>query len=88
MKNPMTVKLSRSWASAAFWFGVVGILFAVSRAEQVLFLSMRILPLLWILSLALYVVLQVLQFRSRHYTIVSKKHSYDERDKYLPGRKR
>ncbi len=88
MKNPMTVKLSRSWASAAFWFAIVGVLLTVSRAEGVLFLSMRILPLLWALSMVLYIVLQIFQFRTRHYTVVRTKHSHDARDKYLPGKKR
>ena len=88
IRNPITKKLSSSWSMAAFWFGIVGVMLTVSRAEGIQFLSMRILWVVWGLALAAYVFFQVLQFRRRHYTVVEKQKSTSELDRYLPKKKR
>lgn len=87
-KNPITRTLSKSWPLASFWFGFVALILTVSRVETIQFLSMRILWALWLVFLLLYVLLQFIQFQRRHYTVVKQAHVVDERDKYLPTRKR
>lgn len=86
--NPVTKKLSRSWAMAALWFGVVGLVLAVSRVEQIQFIAMRFLWVLWAGFLIAYVVLQVRIFRARHYQVLPRETVVDPRDAYLPGKKR
>ncbi len=86
--SPMTKSLSRSWSSASLWFGLSGLIFAVSRVETIQFLSMRLLWALWVLVLALYLVFQIIQFRRRHYTVMERIQIVDEREKYLPRKKR
>jgi hypothetical protein len=80
--------LSSSWSSALFWFGVVGLVLTVSRVEMIQFLSMRLLWAFFALSLALYILIQMMQFRRRYYSVVQQAHVIDERDKYLPRQKR
>ena len=89
LKNPVTRKLSRSWPSAAMWFGVLGILFVVSRVETVGYLSMRFLWVLWIVAFIMYLWIQWKLFRMRHYTLAQKEPlPQDPRDTYLPKKKR
>lgn len=87
VKNPMTKNLSRSWSSAAFWFGIVGAVLVASRVEMIQFMAMRLLWALWLLCLALYVFMQFVQFRRKHYTVLQRTQVVDERDKYLPKSK-
>ncbi|MDO8648958.1 MAG: hypothetical protein Q7R81_04210 [Candidatus Peregrinibacteria bacterium] len=86
MTNTVTKKLTRSWAGAAFWFGAIALLLVVSRAEQIQFLSMRILWFVWALALLLYGIFQWKNFRMRHYQVLPRETSYDPREKYLPGK--
>jgi len=88
LENPVTRKLSRSWSSACFWFGMIGLLLVVCRVEQIQFLSMRFLWVLWVLCFALYAFFQVRQYRARHYKILPRVKHVDPRDRYLPGGKR
>ena len=87
-KNLMTKTLSAGWSSAIFWFGVIGLVLVISRVETIQFFSMRSLWALWVLCIALYVSFQVLSFRRRHYTVMERTNVTDEREKYLPKRKR
>lgn len=87
LKNPITKNLSRSWSSAAFWFGIVGIVFVASRVEMIQFLAMRAMWALWVLALGLYGFFQFAQFRRRHYTVMQRTQVVDEREKYLPKAK-
>ena len=87
LKNPLTKNLTKSWSSAAFWFGLVGIFFVLSRVEMIQFLSMRALWALWVLCIGLYIFFQFIQFRRRHYTVMQRTQVIDERDKYLPKSK-
>lgn len=88
MGNPVLKKLSRSWPSAAFWFGVTGIVFVVSRVEGIGFLAMRLLWVLWGIALALYLGMQVRIFKMRYYEKLPTEVSDDPRDRYLPHRKK
>lgn len=81
-------KLTRSWASAAFWFGVTGLVMVVARAEQIQYLSMRFLWVLWALLLLLYLCLQVRLWRARYYEVVPSVITEDPRGKYLPRQKK
>lgn len=85
--NPITKKLSRSWSSVCFWFGVSGAVLVVSRVEQIQFFAMRFLWVLWFVGVLLFVYFQVKNFRARHYQVLPHAHQEDPRDRYLPGRK-
>ena len=86
--NPMTKLLTKSWPTAAFWFGITGVVFVISREATIQFVSMRVLWVVWGLLAVLYASIQLLSFRRRHYTVVKSRRVVDERDKYLPSRKR
>lgn len=86
--NPLTRKLSASWASVAFWFGLVGVVLVVARVEDIQFLAMRFLWVLWAVLLLAYVFLQARVWRARHYEILPTETRHDPRDAYLPRGKR
>ncbi|TSC57431.1 MAG: hypothetical protein Greene041619_1163 [Candidatus Peregrinibacteria bacterium Greene0416_19] len=88
LTNPVSKKLSRSWSSATFWFGVTGIVMVVSRVEGIQFLAMRFLWVLWFAALLLYAVLQIRLFRTRFYEVLPQAEAVDPREKYLPKRKK
>lgn len=88
LNNPVLKRLSRSWPSACLWFGVVGIVLAVSRVEQVQFVSMRLWWVIWGLCALTYVVFQVFSFKNRYYATIPTQVSEDIRDKYLPRKKK
>jgi hypothetical protein len=87
LKNPITKRLSRSWANTALWFGIVGIVLTASRVEMIQFLAMRAVWVVWVIALVLYVFFQFIQFRRKHYTVMDRVRVVDEREKYLPGKK-
>jgi Ca2+/Na+ antiporter len=87
-KNPVTRSLSASWSGTVLTFGIVALVMAVSRVETIQFFSMRALWLLWALCFGLYIVAQLLAYRNRHYVVLDRKRTEDERDKYLPRKKR
>ncbi len=86
--NPRMKRLSRSWPVASFWFGLVGLLLVVARVEEIQFLAMRFLWVLWAIAAILYILLQVKLFRSRFYEELPIDRSDDPRKAYLPKRKR
>lgn len=88
MGNPVLKKLSRSWPTALFWFGVVGVLFIVSRVEGVGFLAMRVWWVLWGAAIALTVGLQIRFFRMRYYEPLTREKIDDPRERYLPRKKK
>lgn len=88
LHNQSLKKVTRSWPSASLWFGLTGLLFTVSRAEQIQFLSMRALWFIWGAAALLYVILQVRAVRTRTYEVVPRVKKEDPRSKYLPRRKR
>jgi ABC-type uncharacterized transport system fused permease/ATPase subunit len=86
-RNPVTKKLSKSWASAALWFGLTAGLLVVSRVEGVQYIAMRFWWLVWGLSAAFYLFLQIKKFRARHYEVLPTEVVDDPRSKYLPRKK-
>ncbi|TSC98269.1 MAG: hypothetical protein Greene101449_967 [Candidatus Peregrinibacteria bacterium Greene1014_49] len=86
--NPITRRLSRNWASAAMWFGVVGLILAIARVEQISYISMRFWWAVWLLVLILVSVAQGKRWRSLHYQVLPKEKVNDPREKYLPKRKK
>jgi uncharacterized membrane protein YfcA len=87
-QNPVTRKLSKSWASASMTFGVIGAVFAVARVEQISYVSMRAWVLVWVLSLVAYLLLQARRWRKLHYEVMPQQSINDPREKYLPKRKK
>lgn len=87
-RNPITKKLSRSWPSAAFWFGFVGLGLVVARVEQIGYVSMRLWWVVWIGAFAFYLWLQIRLWRARHYEVIPGARTEDPRTQYLPGKKR
>jgi len=88
LENAVTKKLSKTWSSVMFWFGIVGIIMVISRVHQIQFFAMRFLWVLWVLGLAVYGFLQMRIFRSRHYEVIKQERVIDPRDRYLPGKKK
>lgn len=86
--NPMTRKLSRTWATAMFWFAVTAMIMIVSRVEEIQFLAMRFLWMLWAGAIAAYLFIQMRIYQTRHYTVLPKEAIEDPRDKYLPKRRK
>jgi len=89
LTNAMTKTLSRSWSSALFWFGLVGLVLIVCRVEHIQFLSMRILWAVWALCFVLFALFQFWQFQRRHYTVIKSSGvtQDDELRRYLPRKK-
>lgn len=88
LSNAVTRKLSRTWPSASFWFGFVGLVLVISRVEQIQFVSMRFWWLVWFAIAAFYIFLQFRLFRARHYEVLPKEVSRDPRSKYLPRKRK
>lgn len=86
--NPITRKLSVSWSRAAFWFGLFGLVMVVSRVEDIQFIAMRFLWIVWAAFLMLYVVFQYKKWRMKHYEVLPSVSVVDPRDRYLPKKKR
>lgn len=81
-------KLSRTWATAAGWFGWTGLVLVIVRVEEIQYLSMRFLWVFWGVALLGYLALQVKLYRSRYYAIIPNRPAEDDRAKYLPSRKK
>lgn len=81
-------KLSRSWSSAALWFGIFDLILVVSRVEHIQYFAMRFMGVLWALALLVYCAVQVRVWRMRYYQVLPQAQVNDPRDKYLPGKKR
>lgn len=86
--SSITRKLSSGWSSAAFWFGLAGIVMLVSRVEDIQFVAMRFLWVMWTVLLLLYVFVQVRRWRQRHYEVLPTVTTHDPRDPYLPKSKK
>lgn len=79
---------SKSWPSAAFWFGLIGAVLVISRVEQIQFVAMRLWWFIWGLALVAYIFFQVKNYRSRHYEVIPSISVDDPRAKYLPKKKK
>lgn len=81
-------RLSAHWSAAAFWFGCIGIVLVVARVEEIQFIAMRFLWVLWIGALAAFLWFQVRQFRARYYRPLPATRTDDPRAAYLPRKKK
>ena len=81
-------KVSKSWPTATLWFGITGLVLVVARVEQIQFVAMRFLWVIWAALLLLVVYLQVRIYKNRYYEVLPSQPSVDPRSKYLPKRKR
>ncbi len=88
VENSVTRKLSKTWSSTSFWFGVVGLVLTVARVEQIQFLAMRFLWVLWGAAVFVYLFYQFRKFRARHYQVLPSQTSEDPRMKYIPGKRK
>lgn len=86
--NAMVRKLGKSWSSAAFWFGIVGLVLIVSRIENIQFVAMRFLWVLWAIAAILFAVAQLRIFRAKNYQVLPRVTVNDPRAAYLPEKKR
>lgn len=87
--DQMFKKLSKSWSSAASWFGFIALVLLVARTEGISFVAMRILWVFWLIGLILFMFAQYKLFRMRYYKVAPKSiGKKDPRKKYLPKRKR
>lgn len=88
LQNPITRKLSRSWAGATLWFGITAAILVVARVEGIQFLAMRCMWLVWGIAAAVYVFFQYRLFTRRHYEVLPRIAVNDPRDRYIPGKKK
>ena len=87
-QNTVLRRLSRSWAAASFWFGVIGLVLAVSRVELIQYIAMRVWWFLWLLSGIAYIAMQIKLYRMRYYEVLPSMRINDPREKYLPHAKK
>ena len=81
-------KVSKTWAAACAWFGWTGLVMVIARVEEIQFLSIRALWVLWGLALAAYVALQVRVYRNRYYEVIPNRPTQDARAAYIPKAKK
>lgn len=81
-------KISRTWATACGWFGWSGLVLVIARVEEIQFISMRFMWVIWGIALAAYLALQVRNYRVKYYQIIPSKPTEDVRAKYLPTKKK
>lgn len=86
--NPQLKKLSKSWAAACGWFGWTGLVLVISRVEEIQYVSMRFLWVIWGVFLVGYLFLQVRLYRARYYEIIPSRPIQDDRAQYMPKRKK
>ncbi len=88
LKNPVTKKLTASWSSAFFWFGISGAILVVARVENIQFIAMRALWLFWSGAVLLFFLTQFRRYRQKNYEVLPTVNVVDSREKYLPGKRR
>lgn len=81
-------KVSKGWSPSLLWFGIIGLILVVSRVEQIQFLAMRVMWVVWAAFILLAVYLQMRTYRNRYYEVLPATQVTDPRSKYLPKRKR
>jgi steroid 5-alpha reductase family enzyme len=87
-QDPQLKKVSGSWAAACGWFGWSGLLLVIARVEEIQYLGMRFLWVIWGAALAAYLALQVRVYRNRYYEVIPNRPTQDARAQYLPKRKK
>ena len=86
--NAITKRLGRSWRNACLWFGIVALMWTVSRVEMISYLSMRLWWIVWVAAIAAYVWFQLKSFKAKHYETLPSEIADDPRGKYLPRKKK
>lgn len=85
----VTKKLTRTWPSAAFCFGLVGLFLVVCRVEGISYLSMRVWWFVWAAAFVGYAFVQYKMYRARNYEVLpTEEVAEDPRSKYLPKKKK
>lgn len=88
LQNPQMKKVSRSWAMASGWFGWTGLVLVIARVEEIQYLAMRFLWVLWAAALVAYLFVQYKLYRNRYYEVIPNQPVQDARNQYLPKRKK
>lgn len=89
LTNAVTRKLTRAYAPAMFWFGIIALFLTVCRVEGISYLSMRLWWIVLLLAAVAFVAIQYKIFRARHYEIVPQQRvTSDPKERYLPQKKK
>lgn len=86
--NPQLKKLSRTWAAACAWFGGTGLVLVICRVEEIQYLAMRFLWVIWGAALLAYLAIQVKLYRARYYEVIPNAPMQDARAAYIPKAKK
>ncbi len=81
-------KLSASWPSIGYTFGGTALLLVVSRVEQIQFLAMHFLWVVWLIAAIFVVWLQWKSYAMRYYEVLPRIDERDPRAKYLPHKRK
>ncbi len=87
-QNTQLKKVSGSWATACGWFGWAGLMLVVARVEEIQYVAMRFLWVVWGAALLAYLFVQYKTYRSRYYEVIASQPVHDHRAPYLPKRKK
>ncbi len=87
-QNVQLKKVSGTWSAALGWFGWSGLVLVICRVEEIQYLGMRFLWVIWGLALLAYVLIQVRSYRNRYYEVIPNRPTVDARAAYLPKRKK
>jgi len=87
-QNPQLKKISGSWAAACGWFGWSGLVLVIARVEEIQYVGMRFLWVLWIAALLTYLFVQYKIYRAKYYEILPSRPTVDARAEYMPRRKK
>lgn len=80
-------KVSKAWAPSLLWFGLTAVILAVARVEQIQFVAMRFLWVIWGALALVIAYFQVRVYRNRYYEVLPTENVVDPRSKYLPKKK-
>lgn len=86
--NVQLKKISGSWGTAAGWFGWTGLVLVIARVEEIQFIAMRFLWLLWGVALLVYLFVQYRIYTMRYYEVLPTAPTADARARYLPKKKK
>lgn len=81
-------RFAQSFDGIALWFGVTGLLLVIARVEEIQYLAMRFLWIVWGGSFILCGVVRLRRLRLLGYEVIPSAVPPDLREKYLPRRKR
>ena len=88
LQNTQLKKVSKTWASASGWFGWTGLVLVIARVEEIQYMAMRFLWVLWGAALLGYLFVQYKIYRNRYYEVIPNRPTQDARADYLPKPKK